>query len=102
MEWKLGRLPDRAGKDKQRRDREVSGITCDSAQLLRHVMKDNGSGRGPRHQDSEHESEIADAIRDESFLRRLGCGIALEPMTDQQIGTHAHEFPENEHHDEIV
>ena len=98
----MRRLPDRAAKNEQRRDREISGVTGDASEFLGHLLKDNGAGRRPRHQDSEHETEIAEAIRDERFLRCLGRGVALEPMADQQIGTHAHEFPEDEHHDEVV
>ena len=102
VKWKLGRLPDRAAKDKQRRDREVSGITGNLSEFPGHFLKDNGTGRRPRHQDSEHETEIPEAIRDEGLLRCLGCGVTLEPVADQQIGTHADEFPENKHHDKIV
>ena len=37
-----------------------------------------------------------------AFLPASAAAVALEPMADQQIGSDADQFPEDEHHDEIV
>ena len=51
--------------------------------------------------DSEDETKVADAIRDESLarsIRRLG---AVEVITDQQIRTEPDTFPTDKHHHEV-
>ena len=66
------------------------------------VVEKNGAGRAPDHKNANHETEIANATSDESFFGGIGRGIALEPMTDKQIGTEADQFPEDEQHHEVV
>ena len=102
VERELRRFADRAAEDQERGDGEVIRIARDSRELLIHLRENNRARGDPRHHDPEHETEIADAIGQERFLRRLRRRIALEPMADQQIGTDAHQFPEDEHHHEIV
>ncbi len=74
VQRELRGFSDGAAKDQERRDREILRITGNAADLLGHVLKNNGAGRGPDHQDPEHESEIADAIGQERFLGGLGRG----------------------------
>ena len=58
--------------------------------------------RHPEHENSQHETEIAHAIGQESFRGRLRRRLAIEPMADQDIGSEPDQFPEDEKHDEIV
>ena len=66
------------------------------------VVEHDRASRHPDHQDSDHESEIADARGEKRFLRGLGRRVAFEPVTDQHVGSEADQLPEDEHHDEIV
>ena len=74
-----------------------------SASDIRGDLAENDrASRHPNHQDSEHESEIADAISEKRFFGRFRRGIAIEPVADQDIGSEADQFPKDEQHDEIV
>ena len=66
------------------------------------VVKDYRASRHPNHQDADHESEIADTCGDECFLRSFRGGIAFVPMTDQHIGSEAHQLPKDKHHHKII
>ena len=66
------------------------------------VVEHDGAGGHPDHQDSNHQSKITDTRGDERFFRGFGGGIALEPVTNEQVGGETHQLPENEHHHEIV
>ena len=65
--------------------RKISGMRRYLRYIRCDLSKDDRPGRSPDHQDAEHEPEVADAVRDECFLRGIGSGVALEPMTDEQI-----------------
>ena len=58
--------------------------------------------RGPHHQDSEQETEVAEAVGDEGFFRRIRRAGFFKPEPDEQVAGHADEFPEDEKLDEIV
>ena len=52
--------------------------------------------------ETEDETQIANTIRDERFLRSGGGKIFVEIMGDQHVGTEAHELPENKRHQKVV
>ena len=77
-------------------------MTREERQSRSNVGKNDGSGRHPDHKNAEHKTKIAHASSDERFFRRVGRGIAFEPMTDQDVGGKANQLPEDEQHDEVV
>src|SRR5262245_35880010 len=52
-------------------------------------------------EDRQHESEVADAIRDEGFAGSIRGFLFVEVVTNQQIRTEADAFPADKHHHEI-
>jgi len=42
--------------------------------------------------DPEQESEVADAVDDEGLLRGVRRGLALVPMSDEQVGAESDEL----------
>ena len=50
----------------------------------------------------DQESEVADAVDDESFLARVGSGVFEEEKADQQVRRKAHAFPAHEHQQIVV
>ncbi len=50
----------------------------------------------------DHESEIANAVDDESLLARRCRRIFREPESDQQIRRQPHALPANEHQQVVV
>ena len=52
--------------------------------------------------DAQHETPVADAIRDECFLGRVARFLAIDVVTNQQVGAKAHAFPTDKHQQEVV
>ena len=53
-------------------------------------------------QDAQQKSEVADSIDDKCLSGRGSCGMAVIPMSDQQIRTQPDRFPEDEELEEII
>ncbi len=51
---------------------------------------------------AENESGVADAVHDESLVRRVARRLAVEIKTDQQVRAQADAFPADEHENVIV
>ena len=51
---------------------------------------------------ADEESEVADAIDDESFVAGRSIGQMLEPEADEQVGAKTHAFPSHEHEHHVV
>ena len=54
------------------------------------------------HDDTEQEAEVAHPINDKSLFSRLRRRGPLVPVSDEQIGTEAHQFPKNKNHEQII
>ena len=102
MKRELRGFADCAAKNQNRGDGEIAGVARDFREMRNDVVEHDRAGGHPDHQDSNHESEIANARGKKRFLRRFGSGIALEPVADQHVRSEADQFPENEQHHEIV
>ena len=102
MERELRGFADRAAKNQERGDGEIAWIARDFGKMRHDIIEHDRARRHPHHQNSDHESEIADAGGEKCFLGGFSGGIALEPVTDQHIGSKADQLPENKHHHEIV
>src|SRR5437899_891695 len=63
------------------------------------VLRD-ANRRNPGKQ-CEHESKVADAIRNESFAGGIRSFGAIEVVSDQKIGAEPDALPADEHHHEI-
>ncbi len=62
----------------------------------------DGTRDEERQHDAEYEPPVADAVRDERFLRSIGRFLAIEVVTNQQIGAKTHAFPTDKHQHEVV
>jgi len=110
MQRDLSRLADRAHEQTQRRERhdprwrvmQRPGSATRTEAFLQRCEADLAVARREQRQDTNHEAEVTDAIGEEGLLRRLSRRGFLEPVTDEQVGTQAHQLPEHEHHDEVV
>ncbi len=102
MKRELRGFADCAAENQNRGNGEIAGVTRDFGKMRHDIVEHDRAGRHPDHQDTDHESEITDACGEKRFFRGIGGGIALEPMTDQHVGSEADQFPENKHHHEIV
>src|SRR5438477_5313592 len=102
MQGKLRRLAHSTAKNQEHSNCQKCRVACDTPELRNDVVEKNGASRAPNHKNANHETEIANAIGNESFFCGIGRGIALEPMADKQIGTEADQFPEDEQHHEVV
>ena len=102
VQRKLRGFANRTAENQKCGNRQESGMTRQRRQSRCDLAENNRAGRHPDHQNPEHESEIADAIGDERFFRRVRRGVAIEPMADQHIGAKADQLPEDEQHHEIV
>ena len=102
MERELRGFADGPAKNQDRGNCQIIGIARDARQMGNDVIEHDRAGRHPNHQDPDHESEIADACGEKCFLRGLGGGIALKPMTDEDVGSETDQLPKDEHHHEIV
>ena len=99
---KLRRLSDRAAENKERRGGQITGVPAKARHSLRDIAENKRAGRAPDHENAEHESEVAKAIGDERFLRRLHRSRPFKPMPDEQIRADPDQLPKDEHHDEVV
>ena len=99
VEGKLGGFPDRAAEHAEQRRTEDSG---GDRRGDFHFREGQRAGDSPHHEHADHETEVADAVREEGFLRGVGGGVLFIPMPDEQIGAEADQLPEDECHDEIV
>ncbi len=50
----------------------------------------------------QQKAEIADAVDDKGLAAGIGVIVILIPEADEKIGTEAHAFPADEHHEKIV
>src|SRR5436853_7823917 len=96
MKRELRGFADCAAKNQNRGDSEIARVARDFREMRNDVVEHDRAGGHPDHQDSNHESEIANARGKKRFLRRFGSGIALEPMADKHVISEADQFPENE------
>ena len=98
-------------------ERKLGGLADGTAEDAEHGGGESGGGNGggdfhfaeceragdaPEHEDADHESEVADAVAEEGFLRGIGGGVFLIPVADEQVGAEADQLPEDEGHDEVV
>src|SRR5262245_9452774 len=51
---------------------------------------------------SEHKTEIADAVDDESLISCNCVGVILVPKPDKKIGTETHTLPTDEEHQKVI
>ena len=89
-------------KNQEHGNCQKRGIAGNAPELRNDVVEKDGTSRAPDHENAQHETEIANAISDERFFSGISRGIALEPMANEQIGTEADQFPEDEQHNEVV
>src|SRR5437868_8460504 len=102
VQRKLRGLSHGTAKNQEHGNGQKCRIAGEAPELRDDVVEKDGASRAPDHENAKHETEIADAIGDESFFSRIGRGIALEPVANEQIGTEADQLPEDEQHNEIV
>ena len=60
------------------------------------------AGDEERQHDAEHKAPVADAVRDERFLRGVACFLSIEVVTNQQVRAETHAFPADKHQHEVV
>ena len=102
MEGHLRGFADRAAEDEQAGGGEIRRVHGDGAQILLDTSEHDRASGQPEHENTEHEAEVADAVDGEGLLGGVRRGVLAEIMSDEQVGTDADQFPEDEHHDEVV
>jgi hypothetical protein len=66
------------------------------------IEETDRAGQGEDEHDAEHDAPVADAVGDESLLRRVARLLTVDVVADEQVGTQSHAFPADEHQQEIV
>ena len=102
MKWHLRGFADRAAEDEQACGGEIRRVHGDGVQILLDTSEHDRASGQPEHENTEHEAEVADAVDGEGLLGGVRRGVFAEVMSDEQVGTDADQFPEDEHHDEVV
>ena len=102
VERELRALSNRTAEDEEHCRTEEIRILREHGLLVLEAVERDGARSRPQHEDAEHETEVAEAVHDERLVRGLARGVAGEPVADEQVAAHADEFPEDEHHREIV
>ena len=110
VEQELRGLAHRAHEEQQRERRQDVDVVARKAEGLADCARHGRKQRVEIHrvedekepEDAERETEVADAVDDESFdRRRIGGGLFV-PESDEQIGREADAFPAEEHLYEVV
>jgi hypothetical protein len=60
------------------------------------------AGEGERQHDPEYKAPVADAVGDKCFLRCVACFLAIDVVTDEQVGTESNPLPTDKHQEEVV
>ena len=99
VERELGGLTEEAAHE-QRADGDgdglgSSGVVLECDEVERTVERE-------AHRDAEDETEVANSVDDERLLRGGGGVILVEVVRDQHVRAEAHEFPEDERHEQVV
>src|SRR5215469_6974452 len=102
MERKLGGLPDRTAKNAESGDGQINRTQAKTCPAAGQLVKYDGAGRGPDHQNAEHEPEVPYSVDDKGLVCCIRCGIPAKPMANQNIRADAYQLPEDEQHDEVV
>jgi hypothetical protein len=96
----LGGLADRTAENAK--DRYVEQLHVDATDGLGDLVEVDRLGENPDEENPDHETEVADAVDEEGLLRRVGGRGFVIPVTDEDVRADPDEFPEDEHHREIV
>ena len=102
VEGELGALADGAAEDAESGGSEQAAGEETRVDARFDAVEAEGFGGGPEQEDADHEPEVADAVSQESFLGRFGSAVFGIPMADQNVGADPDQFPEDEHHGEVV
>ena len=107
VERELGGLADGTAEDEEHggrkyaaEDRGIGGV--EGIEAAFHRVESEAARDSPQHEDADHETEVADAVAEEGFFRRIRRGVFLVPVTDEQVGAKSDQLPEDEGHDEVV
>ena len=97
----LGGFADRSAENQNNREIEQE-IVGHGADRILYPVKVESATEMPDEENPDHETKITDPVSEKSLLGGIGGRGFFIPVTDQDIGTHPDEFPENEHHDKVV
>jgi len=108
MQRDLGGFANRAAEDEDHCQRQQTLIHVRHAR--RQLVEIEGSGVGEQDHDADDEADVAYARGDEGFYRGgsrrkailFRLGALVDPEADQQVRTQAHQFPADEHHQEVL
>ena len=104
MQWKLGGLAGRPAENEQASQAgHVSKKLGMGDQLGVQPVKIDLALRGaPQQQNAKDKPKIAQTVRDERLLGGIRRRRAFVPEANEQVAANAHQFPEDEHHHEVV
>ena len=102
MQGHLGGFADRAHEDEHAGNCQIQGQGAELRDGGDDVTENNRAGREPQKENTEHETEITDAVDDECLLPGICCRVLRVVMADEDVGTDAHQFPKDKHHHEII
>jgi hypothetical protein len=74
----------------------------DAADGLGDLVEVDRAGEDPDQENPRHEAEVTDAVDKEGLLGGVRGRGLLIPVANEEVGTDPHEFPEDEHHHEVV
>jgi len=99
VQWQLGGLAHGAEEQQQRHGGSRRRCPC---KVVKHDRElERAGGREHGHQ-PQHETDVADARREERLERRLARRLLLVPEADQEVRAQAHDFPRHEELQEVV
>ncbi len=77
---------------------EDTAVGSHGRSLRQYFGEGHGTELLDEQEDAEQETEVADAVHDESLVSGFVILDVFEPEPDKQVGTEAHAFPSDEHH----
>src|SRR5207248_5271772 len=103
VQWNLRGLAGRS-KNQQQRDRSQNATVPSwvYADRIEHAAKVKRAKLADDEEHGKEEAEVSDAVDDESFFPRVGCGVFPEIEANQQVRGQADTLPADEHEQKIL
>ena len=98
----LGGLANCAHENQYAGHSQKDGGDHEARYLVNDLLENNAPRRKPEKQDAEHETKIPDTIDNERLLAGICGRVFRVVVSDEDVGTHAHEFPKYKHHHEVA
>ena len=93
VKGKLGGFSDCSAEDKNASDGQEVALRFQKRHFRENLSEDDGTGREPQHEDSEHEAEVADAVYDERLFAGVRGGCLAVVVPDENVRASRRQAP---------